>query len=46
MKKTYITPELEVVRIQTHQLLAASPELGGSYNGESVLAPGYGLPEW
>ncbi len=47
MKKTYITPELEVVRIQTQQLLAASPELSGkSYDGESVLAPGYGLPEW
>lgn len=47
MKKTYITPELEVVRIQTQQLLAASPELSGKpYEGGDVLAPGYGLPEW
>ena len=42
MKKTYIIPELEVVRIQTQQMLAASvPELSGqSYEGETILAPG------
>ena len=43
MKKTYIIPELEVVRIQTQQMLAASvpPTLSGqSYEGEDILAPG------
>lgn len=42
MKKTYIIPELEVVRIQTQQMLAASvPELSGkAYDGEDILAPG------
>ena len=48
MKKTYIIPELEVVRIQTQQMLAASvpPELSGqSYEGETILAPGMEDPE-
>jgi len=43
MKKTYIIPELEVVRIQTQQMLAASvpPTLSGqSYEDETILAPG------
>jgi len=39
MKKTYIIPELEVVRIQTQQMLAASPKLSSiEYNGEIVLS--------
>ena len=39
MKKTYIIPELEVVRIQTQQMLAGSPQLSGiEYNGETVLS--------
>ena len=25
MKKTYIIPSLEVIKVQTHQMLAASP---------------------
>ena len=39
MKKTYIIPELEVVRIQTQQMLAGSPKLSGwEYEGEDVLS--------
>ena len=33
MKKTYINPEIEVVKIQTQQMLAGSPGLGGEYGG-------------
>lgn len=42
MKKTYIIPELEVVCIQTQQMLAASvPELSDkAYEGGDILAPG------
>lgn len=42
MKKTYINPELEVVKIQTMQMLAASdPGLGGGDfgGGDPILAP-------
>ena len=42
MKKTYINPELEVVKLQTMQMLAASdPILGSSDFGGSdpILAP-------
>ena len=47
-KKTYINPEMEVVKIATMQMLAASdPEApvipGEEYNGsEEVLSPGMG----
>ena len=41
MKKTYINPELEVVKIQTMQMLAASdPILGDEFSeGDPILAP-------
>ena len=39
MKKTYIIPSLTVVRVNTQQMLAASPVLGGEYTGGTVLAP-------
>ena len=45
MKKTYINPELEVVKIQTMQMLAASdPDLGGGDfgGGDPILAPEIG----
>ena len=45
MKKTYINPELEVVKIQTMQMLAASdPGLGGGDfgGGDPILAPELG----
>ena len=48
MKKTYIIPELEVVRIETQQMLAASgPELSGKAyeGGDIILAPGMEDPE-
>ncbi len=28
MKKTYINPQMEVVKIATHQMLASSPDAG------------------
>ena len=38
MKKTYIIPTLQVVKIQTAQLLTESNvRLGGSYNGTSTI---------
>jgi hypothetical protein len=41
MKKTYIIPELEVVKVQTQQMLAASAlGIGDNFTaGEDVLAP-------
>lgn len=47
MKKAYIIPELEVVCIQTQQMLAASvPELSDkAYEGGDILAPGMEAPE-
>ena len=37
MKKTYINPEMEIVEIQTPQILAGLPELGGNYNGTDPI---------
>lgn len=41
MKKTYIIPELQVIRVQTQQMLAASIIVGEAFNsaGDEVLAP-------
>lgn len=41
MKKIYIIPELEVVKVQTQQMLAASTlGIGENFtNGEEVLSP-------
>ena len=34
MKKTYINPEMEIVKIETQQLIATSgPGVGGQYGG-------------
>ena len=42
MKKTYIIPEIEVVKIRANQqLLAGSPGLNGEYGGGTILAPAY-----
>ena len=38
-KRAYSSPEAVVVRIQSVQLLAGSPMLGGDYGGGTVLAP-------
>ena len=38
MKKTYMIPTLQVVKIQTTQFIAASPGLTGTYNGGKVLS--------
>jgi hypothetical protein len=48
MKKTYIIPELEVVRIQTQQMLAASVlGIGENYSeSETVLAPEMDLDDY
>ena len=40
MKKTYMIPVMEIVKIQTQQMMASSPVLGGNYSGGgTVLAP-------
>ena len=39
MKKEYIIPEMLIVRVNTQQILAASPVLGSDYSGGEVLAP-------
>ena len=44
MKKTYINPELEVVKLQTMQMLAASLEVHDDVEITSegdILAPGF-----
>jgi hypothetical protein len=33
MKKTYINPEMQVIKIEGRQLMAGSPGLGGQYTG-------------
>ena len=46
MKKTYINPELEVVKLQTMQMLAASLSLNSDSSDivddeSDILAPGF-----
>lgn len=41
MKKTYKKPQMEVVKIQTSQMLASSVTVGDPYNGGGVGARGY-----
>jgi hypothetical protein len=38
MKKTYMIPTLQVVKIQPSRILAGSPELTGTYTGGTVLS--------
>jgi len=39
MKKTYINPAMEIVKIASRsQMMAGSPGLGGDYNGGSILS--------
>ena len=38
MKKTYMIPTLQVVKIQPSRILAGSPELTGTYKGGTVLS--------
>ena len=46
MKKKYIIPQLQVVKIATQQMLASSPGIGGSYHGgDPVLSPGMELDD-
>ena len=47
MKKTYIAPSMEVVKIQTAQLMAGSPGYGGETTETSGnLAPEYEWADW
>ena len=39
MKKVYISPEIEVVQLKIHGMLAASPPLYGGEGGAPSLAP-------
>ncbi len=34
MKKQYINPEMEVVKVDVPQIMAGSPGIGGEYGGE------------
>ena len=47
MKKTYISPISEVIRIQTNGMLASSPvaPLSGSQSNENALAPEFFFDE-
>lgn len=46
MKKTYFIPSLEVVRVQTQQMLASSPGYGGTTTATSGnLAPEFDFYE-
>ena len=44
MKKTYKNPELQVVKIQTQQMLAGSPGYGGTteQTGGNLVRESYG----
>ena len=43
MKKTYIIPEMEIVKVHSPQILSGStPQLGGEYNGGDVLGREFG----
>ena len=51
MKKTYMTPALEIFRIETEPLLAGSPTIGivdspNIANSDDVLAPGLELDDF
>lgn len=35
MKKKYINPAMEIVKIETQQVIAGSPGLGGEYGGKT-----------
>ncbi len=42
MKKTYISPSMEVIKIASQtQMMAGSPGLGGNYGGGEVLSREY-----
>lgn len=48
MKKKYFAPNMEVVKIQTQQMLAASPsaELYGENATEPGMAPEFEWTDW
>ena len=45
MKKKYINPAMEIVKIETQQVIAGSPGLGGEYGGGSVLSREFDFDE-
>lgn len=38
MKKKYMIPTTEVVKIESHKIMAGSPGLGGNYGGGTILS--------
>lgn len=38
MKKQYINPVVEIIKVKMSQLMAGSPDLGGDYNGGEILS--------
>lgn len=45
MKKKYINPAMEIVKIETQQVIAGSPSLGGEYGGGGVLSREFDFDE-
>ena len=48
MKKTYQNPEMKIVKIQTHHLMAGSEKLGigGSFGGDNSKIQSRGAAFW
>ena len=38
MKKKYMIPTTEVVKIESHKIMAGSPTLSGEYDGGGILS--------
>ena len=45
MKKKYINPAMEIVKIETQQVIAGSLGLGGEYGGGGVLSREFDFDE-
>lgn len=46
MKKTYIIPEMEIVKVETQQVIAASVGFGdGNIDPSAIGAPEMGIPD-
>ena len=46
MKKTYMIPTLQVVKIQTTQFIAASPNFNPTSTTNTMGARGAGFSDW
>ena len=48
MKKTYISPNMEIIKLQTQKILASSIGINktGISEKDELLAPGFGFRNW